>query len=383
MAADRQTDYYEVLGVERSASADQIKSAYRKSALRWHPDRNPENKQEAEENFRQASEAYSILSDPQKRAVYDRYGHAGLGSRGFETTGFNSTIFEEFQDILGDLLGFDSPFGGAAGRRRGGRGQRGQRGADLRYDMSLAFEEAATGVTTKIRVSRHENCEACKGTGAKPGSGMSSCQTCGGRGQMTYQQGFFAITRTCPACQGAGQVIRDACAACRGQGRLERDRTLEVGIPAGVDSGTRLRMAGHGEPGTHGGAPGDLYIFLEVKEHSFFERRGADLNCTIPISITQAALGAKIRVPTLQGEEELEIPEGTQSGQIFRKKGKGMPNPHGGRGDLYIVVRVVIPSKVSRDQRRVLEQLGQSLKVENKPVERSSSFFDKVKDIFG
>ncbi|MGH7838807.1 MAG: molecular chaperone DnaJ, partial [Candidatus Binataceae bacterium] len=259
----------------------------------------------------------------------------------------------------------------------------GQRGADLRYDMSLTFEEAAAGVTTKIRISRHENCEACKGTGAKPGTGMSACQTCGGRGQMTYQQGFFAITRTCPACQGSGQVIRDACAACRGQGRLERDRTLEVGIPAGVDSGTRLRMTGHGEPGTHGGPPGDLYIFLEVKEHAFFERRGADLNCTVPVSITQATLGAKIRIPTLQGEEELEIPEGTQSGQIFRKKGKGMPNPHGGRGDLYVVIRVVIPSKVSREQRRVLEQLGQSLKVENKPVERSSTFFDKVKDIFG
>lgn len=383
MAADQQADYYAILGVERDSSADQIKSAYRKSALRWHPDRNPENKQEAEENFRQASEAYSVLSDAQKRAVYDRYGHAGLGNRGFETSGFNFTIFEEFQDILGDLLGFDSAFGGAGGRRRSGRGQRGQRGADLRYDMSLTFEEAAAGVTTKIRVSRHENCEACKGTGAKPGTGMSGCQTCAGRGQMTYQQGFFAITRTCPACQGTGQVIRDACAACRGQGRLERDRTLEVGIPAGVDSGTRLRMSGHGEPGTHGGPPGDLYIFLEVKEHSFFERRGADLNCTIPVSITQAALGAKIRIPTLQGEEELEIPEGTQSGQIFRKKGKGMPNPHGGRGDLYIVVRVVIPSKVSREQRRVLEQLGQSLKVENKPVERTSSFFDKVKDIFG
>ncbi|HTV60546.1 MAG TPA: molecular chaperone DnaJ [Verrucomicrobiae bacterium] len=377
----KQQDFYEVLGVPRDATAEQIKSAYRKAAMKWHPDRNPESKQEAEENFRLASEAYTILSDTQKRAVYDRYGHAGLDSRGFETGGFNSTIFEEFQDILGDMLGFDPGMGG--GRRRGGRGQRGQRGADLRYDMSLSFEEAASGVTTKIRIVRNEICEACNGSGAKSGTGMSVCQTCQGRGQLAYQQGFFAITRTCPACQGTGQVIRDACTSCRGQGRVQRERTLEIGIPAGVETGTRLRMTGQGEPGSNGGAAGDLYIFLEVKEHPFFERRGADLTCTIPISIAQATLGAKIRVPTLKGDEELEIPDGTQSGQIFRKKGKGLPNPHGGRGDLYISVAVVIPQKVSREQRRILEQLGQSLKVDNKPVERSSSFFDKVKDIFG
>jgi molecular chaperone DnaJ len=382
MASSKQQEYYEVLGVARDASGDQIKSAYRKAAMRWHPDRNPENKQEAEENFRQASEAYSILSDPQKRSIYDRFGHAGLGSRGFENTGFNATIFEEFQDVLGDLFGFEDMFGG--GRRGGrGRGSRGQRGADLRYDMSLSFEEAATGVTTQVRISRRENCEACHGTGAKPGTGTSVCRTCGGRGQMAYQQGFFSITRTCPACQGAGQVIKEACASCRGQGRVGRERTLEVGIPAGVDSGTRLRMPGQGEPGTNGGPPGDLYVFLEVKEHAFFERRGSDLYCTIPVSFPQAALGAAVKVPTLKGEEDLEIPEGTQSGQIFRQKGKGLPNPHGGRGDLYVSVRVVTPSKVSREQRRLLEQLGQSLKVENKPAERTSSFFDKVKDIFG
>jgi molecular chaperone DnaJ len=380
MAANSQTDYYEVLGVARDASADQIKSAYRKAALKWHPDRNPEKKQDAEENFRQASEAYSVLSDPQKRSVYDRFGHAGLGGRGFEAGGVNSSIFEEFQDIFGDLFGFDQVFGGG-GRR--GRGSRGQRGADLRYDMSLSFEEAAAGVSTKIRIFRHENCETCHGTGAKPGSGMVACRTCGGRGQMSYQQGFFAITRTCPACQGAGKVIREACTDCRGQGRLERERVLDVGVPAGVDSGTRLRMAGQGQPGTNGGPPGDLYIFLEVKEHPFFERRGADLYCTIPVSFPQAALGTTINVPTLDGEEDLKIPEGTQSGQMFRVKSKGLPNPHGGRGDLYVNIRVVIPSKLSREQRRLLDQLGQSIKVENKPSERSSSFFDKVKDIFG
>src|ERR1700723_2052889 len=381
MSSDTQSDYYVVLGVERDASADQIKSAYRKAALKWHPDRNPENKEEAEINFRMASEAYTVLSDPESRAVDDRFGYSGLGGRGFEGGAFNSVIFEEFHDILGDLFGFDQAFGGSGRRGRGAA--RGQRGADLRYDMSLSFEDAATGVSTKIRLVRRENCESCKGTGAKPGSGMAACKTCGGRGQMSYQQGFFSITRTCPACQGAGQVIREACEACRGQARIERERTLEVGVPAGVDSGTRLRMSGQGEPGTNGGPAGDLYIFLEVKEHPFFERRGADLYCTIPVSVTQAALGATIRVPTLQGEEDLEVPEGTQSGQVFRKRSKAMPNPNGGRGDLYISIRVVIPAKTSREQRRLLEQLGALSKVENKPVERSSSFFEKVKEIFG
>lgn len=382
MSPKVEVDYYEVLSVTREATPEQIKSAYRKAALKWHPDRNPENKKEAEEKFRKCSDAYSVLSDPQKRAIYDRYGHAGLNSRGFETSGgFNSTIFEEFQDILGDFFGFEGAFGGGGGRR--GRAQRGQRGADLRYDLTLTFEEAAAGVTSTIKLDRFENCELCHGTGAKPGSGMVACRTCGGRGQMAYQQGFFSITRTCPACQGSGQVVREACEKCRGQGKLQREKTLEVGVPAGVDSGTRLRMTGQGEPGTNGGPPGDLYIFLEVKEHPLFERRGADLYCTVPVSFPQAALGATVKIPTLHGEEDLEIPEGTQSGQLFRKRAKGLPNPHGGRGDLYVNVRVVVPSKLTREQKRALEQLGQTLKVDNKPAERSSSFFDKVKDIFG
>jgi len=383
MASSTEFDYYEFLGVARDASGDQIKSAYRKAALRWHPDRNPDNKHEAEENFRRASESYSVLSDAQKRSVYDRFGHAGLGNRGFESTGFNSTVFEEFQDILGDLFGVDDAFFGGARRGAGKRGARGQRGADLRYDMALSFEDAATGVTTKVRLTRRENCETCHGIGAKPGSGMSTCRTCGGRGQMAYQQGFFSITRTCPACQGTGQVIKEACPSCRGLGRVERERLLEVGVPAGVDAGTRLRMPGQGEPGTNGGPAGDLYIFLDVKEHPFFERRGSDLYCTIPVSFPQAALGATIKMPTLKGEEDFEIPEGTQSGQIFRQKGKGLPNPHGGKGDLYVSVRIVTPSKVSREQRKMIEQLAPLLNVENQPAERSSSFFDKVKDIFG
>jgi molecular chaperone DnaJ len=382
MATSNKRDYYEILAVGREVQAEQLKSAYRKAALKWHPDRNPDNKLEAEEEFRQATEAYSVLSDPQKRSLYDRYGHAGVQQATGGFGGFDASIFEDFHDIFGDLFGMGDIFGGG-GRRQGTRGRRGQRGADLRYDLSLSFEEAATGVKTKIKVFRHENCSACNGTGAKAGSGVAVCETCKGHGQLNYQQGFFSISRTCPSCQGAGQVIREACAQCRGQGRTERDRVLEVAVPAGVDSETRLRLAGEGEPGVNGGAPGDLYVFFQVKEDPFFERRNADLFCTIPVSFIQASIGTKIRVPTLSGDEELEIPEGTQSGQIFRRKGKGLPNPHGGRGDLYINVRVDIPTKLTREQKRILEQLGQVMKVENKPAERSTSFFDKVKDIFG
>jgi molecular chaperone DnaJ len=356
---------------------DEIKSAYRKAALKWHPDRNPQNKQEAEVKFREATEAYSVLSDPQKRQVYDTYGHAGLS--GASGSDFNSTIFQDFHDIFGDFFGFEDLFSG--GRR--GR-SRVQRGADLRYDMSLAFEEAAAGVTTKIKLARQEYCEVCNGTGAKAGTGVAACQTCGGRGQLAYQQGFFTITRTCPGCQGAGQIIRERCPDCHGQGRLERERTIELRVPPGVDTGTRLRVAGEGEPGPNGGPAGDLYVVLEVKEHPFFERRGADLYCTIPVSVVQAALGTELQVPGLNGEERLKIPEGTQSGAVFRVKGKGMPDPRGGgKGDLYYHVRVMTPVKLTREQRKLVEQLGATLKVENKPAERNSSLFDKVKDIFG
>jgi molecular chaperone DnaJ len=377
MAKVNQRDFYEVLGVSRTASVDEIKSAYRKAALKWHPDRNPQNKQEAEVKFREATEAYSVVSDPQKRQVYDTYGHAGLS--GASGADFNSTIFQDFHDIFGDFFGFEDLFsGGRRGRRRV------QRGADLRYDMSLTFEEAAAGVATKIKLPRQEYCEACNGTGAKAGTGVAACQTCGGRGQLAYQQGFFTITRTCPACQGAGQIIRERCPDCRGQGRLERERTIELRVPPGVDTGTRLRVAGEGEPGPNGGTPGDLYVVLEVKEHPFFERRGADLYCTIPVSIVQAAIGTDLQVPGLTGEERLKIPEGTQSGAVFRIKGKGMPDPHGGgKGDLYYHVRVMTPVKLTRDQRKLMELLGATLKVENKPAERNSTIFDKVKDIFG
>src|SRR3984893_1399225 len=377
MAKGNQRDYYEVLGVSRTASVDEIKSAYRKAALKWHPDRNPENKAEAEVKFRESTEAYSVVSDQQKRQIYDTYGHAGLSGAGAPTD-FNGTLFQDFHDIFGDFFGFEDIFSG--GRR--GR-SRTQRGADLRYDMTLTFEEAAAGVATKGKLPKQELCSACNGTGAKKGTGVTSCQTCGGRGQMAYQQGFFTITRTCPACQGAGQIIRERCLECRGNGRVERDKIIELRIPPGVDSGTRLRVTGEGEQGPNGGPAGDLYVVLDVKEHQFFERRGADLYCTIPLSVVQAALGTELQVPGLGGEEKLKIPEGTQSDAVFRVKGKGLPDPRGGgKGDLYYHVRVLTPTKLTREQRKLMEQLGASLKVENKPADRNSSIFEKVQDIF-
>jgi molecular chaperone DnaJ len=380
MPRTNQRDFYEILGVSKTSTVDEIKASYRKSALKWHPDRNPENKDEAEIKFRECTEAYSILSDPQKRQIYDTYGHAGLAGAG-GSTDFNGTIFQDFHDIFGDFFGFDDLFG--AGGRRGGRA-RVQRGADLRYDMTLSFEEAAAGVNTKIRVPRQEYCESCNGTGAKKGTGVVSCQACGGRGQIVYQQGFFTINRTCPACQGAGQIVKERCPDCRGQGRVDRERTIELRIPPGVDTGTRLRVQGEGEAGPNGGPAGDLYVVLEVKEHAFFERRNADLYCTIPLSISQASLGTELQVPGLGGEERLKIPEGTQSGAVFRIKGKGLPDPHGGgKGDLYYHVRVLTPTKLTREQRKLMEQLNATLKVDNKPADRNSTIFDKVKDIFG
>jgi len=378
VAKGNQRDYYEVLGVSRTAAVDEVKAAYRKAALKWHPDRNPEHKAEAEVKFRECTEAYSVLSDPQKKQMYDTYGLAGLSSSG-AGQGFDNTVFQDFHDIFGDFFGFEDLFGG--GRR--GR-SRAKRGSDLRYDMTLSFEEASAGVTTKIKLPRQEYCEACNGTGAKKGTGVQACQTCAGRGQLAYQQGFFTITRTCPACQGAGQIVRERCPECRGQGRLERERTIELRIPPGVDTGTRLRVGGEGEPGPNGGPAGDLYVVLEVKEHPFFERRGADLYCTIPVSIAQATLGTELQVPGISGEERLKIPEGTQSGAVFRIKGKGLADPRGGgKGDLYYHVCVLTPTKLTREQRKLVEQLGATLKVENKPADRNSSIFDKVKDIFG
>jgi len=382
--ATTKRDYYEVLSVTRSASGDEIKSAYRKAALRWHPDRNPENKHEAEERFREATEAYSVLSDAQKRQLYDAYGHAGVSGPaggGFQSVDFS--IFEGLQDILGDFFQVDDVFGMGGGRRgRGGR--RAQRGADLRYDVTLSFEEAATGKTVRIRVPRAEPCDTCGGSGAKPGTAPVTCHQCGGRGQVTSQHGFVMFSRTCPQCQGSGRVLRERCPACQGAGHVEHERSLEVAIPAGVESGMQVRVPGEGEVGGRGGPRGDLYVLIDVREHPFFERKGSDLFCTIPITITQAALGDEIRVPTMSGEEKLKIPEGTQSGHIFRLKGKGLPSPQGhGKGDLNIRVSVVTPSKLTREQKRLLEELASTFEHDNRPAERNSSFFSKMKDIFG
>ncbi len=363
---NQQRDFYEVLGVGRQASEQEIKSAYRKLALQVHPDRNPNEKEAAEERFKEITEAYSVLADPEKRAAYDRYGHAGLGSMGGFTPDFSSTIFSDFEDIFGDFFGFGELFGRGRGRR-----PRPERGADLRYDLEITFEEAATGLDTKIKIPRWDNCPSCQGSGARKGSGPVSCSTCGGRGQIRHQQGFFTITRTCPHCRGRGQVVRDECPACHGEGRVRQEKVLQIKIPPGVDDGTRLRVSGEGEAGTLGGHPGDLYVVPKVCDHPYFERRGSDLYCTIPVSIAQAALGAEIKVPSLRGLERLRIPEGTQTGSVFRLRGLGMPSLDGrGPGDLYVAMRVVVPTRLSREQRRLLETLGSSVRVENKPIER-------------
>ena len=375
-------DFYEVLGVARTCSEQEVKSAYRKLALQYHPDRNPENP-DAEEKFKEATEAYSVLADSQKRALYDRFGHAGVGAAagagagGFG--GFDATIFQDFSDIFGDFFGFGDLFGGGGSRR--GR-SRAQRGPDLREDLTLEFDEAVFGVTSQVRVRRHEACEDCKGSGAAPGKAPVTCRTCGGRGQVRYQQGFFSIARTCPTCQGAGSVITDPCPKCKGQGRTLQERMVEVKVPAGVEDGTRIRYAGQGEAGANGGPAGDLYIVLHVKEHAFFDREGNDLHCVIPISFSQAALGTEIMVPTMEGEHLLKIPEGTQSGATFRVRHKGVPvvNSHG-KGDLFVEVKVQTPSKLNKRQRELLQELDGLGRIENKPQRKT--LLSKVKDIFG
>ena len=368
-------DYYEVLGVDKSAGEADIKGAYRKLALKFHPDRNPDDPK-AEDKFKEASEAYSVLSDPQKRAAYDRFGHAGLQATGGQP-GFNPDAFADFSDILGDFFGFGDLFGS------GGRGRRTrvQRGEDIRYDLEISFHEAVFGMGAEIQVPRMEVCDRCEGTGAEPGSKPVTCPTCNGRGEVLYQQSFLSIRRTCSTCNGSGQIIRNPCSQCRGQGYRQAMRKLKVNIPAGVDDGTRLRLASEGQPGPHSGPPGDLYVFLKVKDHPFFERRENDLHCTIPINVAQAALGSEIEVPTLDSPLRLKIPEGTQNGAQFRFRHKGVPHVGGGaRGDLYVHIDVRLPSRLTREQRRLLEQLRDTLPVDNAPAEKG--LFEKVKDYF-
>src|SRR5688572_1294461 len=346
--------------------------------MQYHPDRNPGNA-DAEEKFKEAAEAYSILGDAQKRAQYDRYGHAGVsgaGAGGFN--GFDPNVFSDFSDILGDIFGFGDLFGGS---RRGS--SRSQRGADLRYDLELSFEEAAFGAKKKIQFPRHELCNDCDGSGSVKGSGSSTCTTCNGYGQVRFQQGFFSITRTCSQCRGTGQVIKNPCKTCRGERRTVKERTLEVKVPPGVDTDDKLRVSGEGEAAGQGRPPGDLYVVLVVKEHEFFERREHDLYCHVAISFPQAALGAEIAVPTLEGEEErLRIPSGTQSGTVFRVRNRGITKRGGSvRGDLYVTADVVVPSKLTKEQKELVSRLNETFQHDNKPIEKR--LLDRVKEIFG
>jgi molecular chaperone DnaJ len=363
-----------VLGVSREASEQEVKSAYRKLALQFHPDRNPNNP-DAEEKFKECSEAYAVLADTEKRAAYDRFGHAGVSG----PAGFDPSVID-LSDVLNDFLGFGfgEMFGGGGSRRR----SRAQRGPDLREDVTLEFEEAFFGTETKVTVRRHETCEDCRGTGAAQGKAPVTCRSCNGRGQVRYQQGFFSMARTCPTCQGAGSVITDPCPKCKGEARVLRQRTVDAKIPAGVEDGTRIRFSGLGEGGAFGGPAGDLYVVLHVKEHPFFEREGNDLHCVIPISFAQAALGTEILVPTLEGDHTLKVPEGTQSGATIRIRNKGVPVLNGhGKGDLFVEVRVQTPSKLNKRQRELLQELEAMTRVENKPQRRT--LLGKVKDIFG
>ena len=371
-------DYYEILGVAKNAGDQQIKSAYRKLALQYHPDRNQGNK-DAEEKFKEAAEAYAILSDGDKRARYDRFGHAGVSSQA--GAGFDPSTFAGFEDIFGGIFG--DFFGGG---RRGGP----ERGSDLRYDLEITFEESARGVETTVDIPRLETCETCQGSGAAPGTSPTTCPQCQGRGQQRFQQGFFTVARTCSRCHGSGRVIAKPCVTCKGEGRTTKQRKLTVKIPAGIADGQRLRISGEGEGGAQNGPPGDLYVFIEVAPHAFFRRDGNNIACEIPLNFTTLALGGSIEVPTLDGHESFKVPEGTQSGASFRLRGKGMPDVSGrGRGDLFFTVQAVTPKKLNKEQRAALEQLRQTLPKEKfEPLARNAedeekNIFEKVKDIFG
>lgn len=368
-------DYYEILSVSRDCDDGVLKSAYRKLALQYHPDRNP-NDQTAEEKFKEAAEAYSVLSDPQKRAAYDRYGHQGLQGMGGQ--GFDPSAFTDFGDILGDLFGFGDLFGGA--RRSGGR-SRAQRGEDLRYDLELSLEDAIRGLGVEIQVPRMDLCSRCQGSGAEKVDGLVSCPMCHGRGEVIYQQSFLQIRRTCGQCGGRGQIVRRPCTQCRGERQVRTERKIKVTIPAGVDTGTHLKLANEGQSGLSGGPAGDLYVVIKVKEHPIFERAGDDLLCTVPINVAQAVLGTQISLLTFDGLEQVKVPEGVQNGSRIRLKNLGVPRLQGsGRGDLFVQVDVKVPGKLTREQRRLFEQLRELLPEENEPHEKG--LLDKVKDYF-
>ncbi len=376
-------DYYEVLGVSRSATEQDLKSAFRKLAKEHHPDRNPDDKN-AEKNFKELNEAYEALKDPQKRAAYDRFGHAafdGMGGGRGGTGGFGpdfaSSMSDIFDDLFGEFMG-GRRGGGPAGRGRSGR----ERGADVRYNMEISLAEAFSGKTAQIRVPTSVTCETCAGSGAKTGTKPVSCPTCGGQGKVRASQGFFTIERTCPACQGRGEINPDPCTDCSGAGRVTKERTLSVNIPAGVEDGTRIRLAGEGEAGLRGGPAGDLYIFLSIKPHEFFQRDGADIFCKVPISMTTAALGGQVEVPSVDGmSTRVKIPEGSENGRQFRLKGKGMPVLRSSvSGDMYIQVEVETPKNLTRRQRELLDEFEKESRKETSP--ESHGFFARMKDFF-
>lgn len=367
-------DYYEVLGVSRTATDQEMKSAYRRLAVKYHPDKNPGDAS-AEEKFKEAAEAYGVLADANQRQRYDHFGHAGVSSGAGQAWG--APGFGGIEDILGDLFGFGDVFGSG---RSGARRTTAQRGADLRYDLEITLEEAYAGMTAQLRIPRLETCETCKGNGAAEGSKPEPCSNCQGSGQVRYQQGFFSVARTCSVCRGAGRVVKNPCAECHGAGRVEREKQMEVKIPAGVETGSRLRVQGEGEAGTQGGPSGDLYVVIHLAEHERFERQGSNLYVSMPITFAQAALGSDVFVPTLESEEKIKIPTGTQTGTVFRLMNKGMPVLGGrGHGDLFVSVSVVTPTSLTREQRKLLEQLAV---VENKDLE-DKGLVDKVRDIFG
>ena len=368
-------DYYEVLGVSRDCSEQELKSAYRKQALKYHPDRNPGDRA-AEEKFKEASEAYQVLSDADKRAAYDRFGHAGLNGQGFGAGPFAGGV--DLTDIFGDFFGEMFSMGGTG---RGATRSRQQRGDDLRFDLTIDFEDAVFGKETEVKIRRLETCGACHGRGSASGRGPSVCGQCKGHGQIRYQQGFFSVARTCGACAGSGTVIGDPCPICRGEGRAATEIKLNVKVPPGVEEGTRIRYGGEGDAGRMGGPKGDLYVILSIRPHDFFERHGHDLHCVIPISFPQAALGAEFEIPGIDGAVTIKIPEGTQSGRELRVRGRGVPflNERG-KGDLVVRVDVQIPRKLSRAQREMVVKLGETMAVDNKPA--PPGLMEKMKDLF-
>ncbi|MDD8019606.1 MAG: molecular chaperone DnaJ [Acidobacteriota bacterium] len=373
-------DYYEILGISRGASPEEIKKAYRQAALKYHPDRNPGDK-ESEEKFKEAAEAYSVLIDPEKKAIYDRYGYQGLQGQGYQGFGgFDSTIFEDFGDILGNFFGFNfSEFFGGETQRRA----RTQRGGDLVLEVKIDLEEAATGVEKEFSLSRHEACPVCHGSGLKPGTKKTVCQACHGRGQLRYQQGFFTVARTCPHCDGRGEVVANPCEECRGTGLVKQKKQLKIKIPAGIEDSTRLRISGEGEARTAGQSRGDLYILVRIATHPFFERKGKDLYTQISISLSQAALGARLAIPLLNGQSEiLKIPAGVQSGDVFKIKNGGLVEigDHR-RGDLYVTVKVTTPEKLDREQKALLTRLAE-LRGENLD-EIDNTWLQKYKDLAG